>query len=314
MVSYNMNLSKLRKVGDGNIVFSEASLLSLGGILHAAAQNNTQKELNVINGTVDIPGGAIALWVQESASKDSFKYFDKVNSVNFLEDGVKDKVNIWVSNATNKMIPSLFDKEFSKRTRFCAVSALYFTGDWDFQAKSYNFNGFTEKKVIPFIEKKETFEIADNDKYTAVKIWYKDNCSYFVVVMPKNNDFENISVDKIDFKSEEILFSMPKLNIEDSHDLIPYLQSIGVVEAFSGGDFGGLTDLPIDLAQVFQKVRIELDEKGTKAAAATVAVGYLRCIRLEPRNVKIDKPYLFFINKEENGVTHNLFSGRIEMP
>jgi serpin B len=59
---------------------------------------------------------------------------------------------------------------------------------------------------------------------------------------------------------------------------------------------------------------VEVDEKGTEAAAATaVIIGVTSApVEADPQVIKIDHPFLFFIRDHETNAT--LFMGRVVAP
>ena len=63
------------------------------------------------------------------------------------------------------------------------------------------------------------------------------------------------------------------------------------------------------ISDAVHKATIEVDEKGTVAAAATVMVAS-DCFKPEPLKITIDKPFLFFIRSGN----HVIFAGRVVDP
>ncbi len=66
------------------------------------------------------------------------------------------------------------------------------------------------------------------------------------------------------------------------------------------------------ISAVEHKAYIDVDEKGTEAAAATAVVVGVTSMPLEPIQVKIDRPFIFFIIDNETGTI--LFMGRFIQP
>ena len=87
---------------------------------------------------------------------------------------------------------------------------------------------------------------------------------------------------------------------------------MGIESAFTAGaDFSGIAAMgPLCLDSVKQKCYIDVSEKGTEAAAVTIA--QVRLTSVSPTVVKtmnVDRPFLFFIADSE---TDNiLFAGKI---
>jgi serpin B len=111
---------------------------------------------------------------------------------------------------------------------------------------------------------------------------------------------------------KEVLLRMPKAKLETSLLLNQTLMSMGVKTAFtSAADFKGISEMgPLVLDQVKQKCYVDISEKGTEAAAVTVA--QVRLTSARPSSfvtMTVDRPYLFFIvDVQKNNV---MFAGRV---
>jgi serine protease inhibitor len=114
--------------------------------------------------------------------------------------------------------------------------------------------------------------------------------------------------------------SMPRFSAETRALLVPVLRQLGMTDAVdaSTADFTGITsaDPPIYISQVIHEANIDVDEKGTEAAAATaVVMAAGGCTGPGPakiRTLKLDKPFLFLIRDLESGAI--LFMGRVVDP
>lgn len=112
---------------------------------------------------------------------------------------------------------------------------------------------------------------------------------------------------------------MPKFGIDSRADLVPVLQRMGMRLATSGGaDFSGIaTNGGLKIGMVVHQANIDVDQKGTEAAAAT-AVGMDTtggCGPASPRRtltLRLDKPFLFLIRDVQTGAI--LFMGRVVDP
>jgi serine protease inhibitor len=112
---------------------------------------------------------------------------------------------------------------------------------------------------------------------------------------------------------------LPRFGIETKADLEEILASMGMELATSGNaDFSGITS-PSELyiSKVVHQANIDVDEKGTEAAAAT-AVGVSTtggCGSNQPLKVitlRLDRPFLFVLRDVETGAV--LFMGRVVDP
>ena len=80
-------------------------------------------------------------------------------------------------------------------------------------------------------------------------------------------------------------------------------------------DFSGVaTGEPLSLSAVVHKAYVDVNEKGTEAAAATAAMVSTTSLREpEPRHVfRADHPFFFMIR--DNGTGTLLFAGRLVNP
>ena len=96
---------------------------------------------------------------------------------------------------------------------------------------------------------------------------------------------------------------LPRFSTETKARLVPILQQLGMTDAVnpSTADFTGITSAepPIYISEVIHQANIDVDEKGTEAAAATAvfmgATGGCSASPARTRTLKLDKPFLFLI-------------------
>jgi len=112
---------------------------------------------------------------------------------------------------------------------------------------------------------------------------------------------------------------MPKFNLAYEFYLTDALKQMGLASAFDTGTadltpMGKGANGPLSLSYVFQKVKIEVNEEGTEAAAVTEAVAAdgAAAIMEEPINIHLDSPFVYAVVDTETGVP--LFLGLLEDP
>jgi serpin B len=114
----------------------------------------------------------------------------------------------------------------------------------------------------------------------------------------------------------QVTLSLPRFRLEAAFDLIPALRRLGVVAAFGDdADFSGITDAaPLRIGAVAHKAYIDVDERGTEAAAATaVVMRTLAAMRPPPPvTIVVDRPFLFAIIDTATSVP--VFLGQVSHP
>jgi serine protease inhibitor len=116
--------------------------------------------------------------------------------------------------------------------------------------------------------------------------------------------------------THQVTLSLPRFRLEAAFDLIPALARLGVTEACGGdADFGGITGAePLQIGAVAHKAYIDVDERGTEAAAATAVMIKTRAaVRpLQPVTMVVDRPFLFAI--VDTSTSLPVFLGQVIRP
>jgi serpin B len=119
-----------------------------------------------------------------------------------------------------------------------------------------------------------------------------------------------------DMTRHQVTLSMPRFRLEADFNLVPALQRLGVHVAFTGdADFGGITeDSRLQIGAIAHKAYVDVDERGTEAAAATaVMIRAAAAIRTPPRvTMTVDRPFLFAI--VDTATWLPLFLGQVSHP
>ncbi|MFI4852299.1 MAG: serpin family protein [Gimesia chilikensis] len=117
---------------------------------------------------------------------------------------------------------------------------------------------------------------------------------------------------------QEVIVSMPRFHLKLDYELNAPLESLGMERAFLpyAAEFSGMTDDPegLYIEAVLHKTFVEVNEKGTEAAAATGVIMAARGARDEepPKVFCADHPFLFLIRDRETGWIY--FMGRFNQP
>lgn len=256
------------------------------------------------------------------------KYESEVETVDFVKDGpkVEGEVNSWVAKKTGDMIKQLLSPgTLTPDTILVLLNAVYFKGTWvnefdpiptelDFTLR----DGSKVKKAF-MTKKSSDFKYLETDHLRMVKIPYKEAGCYMVVAIPKDETkhIDDIlstmsaaemssAVEKLNSSyGPKVILTMPKFKIDYKYDsLMSHMKALGVNKIFKAGegDFGDLfskPSLPVAVSDVVHKAIIEVDERGTKAAAATaVVMMFGSCFNPNPPPeiiFTVDRPFAFML-------------------
>jgi serpin B len=106
--------------------------------------------------------------------------------------------------------------------------------------------------------------------------------------------------------------SLPKFTFSYKKEFNDALINMGLGIAFSdAADFSLMSETPTRISLVLQKTFIEVNEKGTEAAAVTL-VGMVNTSVPVINRLLIDRPFLFIIT--ENTTNAICFMGKVGMP
>ncbi|XP_039110481.1 plasma serine protease inhibitor [Hyaena hyaena] len=116
------------------------------------------------------------------------------------------------------------------------------------------------------------------------------------------------------FTKRQLELYLPKFSIEGSYQLQEVLPKLGINDVFtSHADLTGITNCTncIQVSEMVHKAVVEVDESGTKAAAATEMIFMFRSAALSSQRVIFNRPFMMLI--VEN-FTNILFVGKVTHP
>mgnify|MGYP000987491283 CR=1 FL=1 len=244
-------------------------------------------------------------------------------------------INAWVAKQTRDKIKDLLpESAITPLTRLVLTDALYFLGNWVNQfpeSSTYDepFLRAAEKSAnVKMMHQTAQFGLIEDEIVQVLDLPYKGNALNMLVVLPKKVDGlseveADLSVAKLKqwqtaLKAQKVSVSLPRFKVEVTTNLVAPLKSLGMTALFDmdQADLSGMAGRPHDLyvTDALQKVYVDVNERGTEAAAATaVVVGLRSAARPTPIPVfRADHPFLFLIRHSETGSI--LFLGRISDP
>ncbi len=105
---------------------------------------------------------------------------------------------------------------------------------------------------------------------------------------------------------KKVLLSLPKLDLSSEHNLIGAMRQLGITDIFDDktANLSKVSSVSLFVALFEQKIKLQADEKGAKAAAVTTAVMKVTAAAPEPPSkpvvVDVNHPFAFAVIKANN--------------
>ena len=256
-------------------------------------------------------------------------------NVDFGSRDAVDEVNAWASENTNGLITDIVS-EFNPDTVAAIANAIYFSDrwSWEFDPERTEEGVFHARAgdttAFYMIREGSGQTYYEDDRVQAMPLSFKTGGGLYII-MPKDGDatglltsltdeyFTEIRMDSIEATGRLLL---PRFSIESPVvDLTDTLSAMGVplfdeqLAALSGGLIE--EDIPVWVSSAAHKAVIEVDERGTTAAAVTVMAVAATAMPLpsEPFEMICDKPFVFVLyGYTQDGGYQVLFTGVVNQP
>merc|ERR1711884_436631 len=156
--------------------------------------------------------------------------------------------------------------------------------------------------------------------HTVVALPYTNPNFEMLLILPKDN-IRNIDINDLDLVNinkklfeRQVMITVPKFKMEFKTSLRDTLKDLGVEDLFDerNADLSDISDEELYVSEVNHKAVIEVNEKGSEAAAVTVVQIETRVTNLGVEKVVFDRPFLFVIYDIQNKIP--LFFGRMVDP
>jgi serpin B len=286
---------------------------------------------------------ADALWAQQDSSflpaylkVIQSDYGAALHQVNFKTsaDAVRTNINQWVEKQTDDKIKDLIGPGVLKpTTRLVLTNAIYFKGDWSnpFDAASTQQDQFhisaTQFVMAPLMHRTGGYRYFDGGAFQALELPYAGNDLSMVVFLPR--DVDGLEAFEQSFTAEaagswiarlapanKVVVTLPRFTMTQQFELSSALSAMGMPQAFTdAADFSAMTGKPgFTISAAIHKAFIDVNEKGTEAAAATSLVVTASAMRYEPPPIdfRADHPFVFLVLDKKSGSI--LFLGRVADP
>ncbi len=258
------------------------------------------------------------LRVKEDFLKESKAFYDTALYKAPFDQKTLDDINHWVYNETDGMIENILD-DISDDAMMYLINALSFDAKWkkEYKARDIKSRSFTlengTKQNVQLMYSDETDYLSCENAEGFLRDYEGGRYAFAALLPEEGLKMEEFIASLDGEKLTDILntplrasvhAAIPKFTAQYNVNLIPALTQMGITDAFSpeSADFSRMGDCaggPLYIYLVKQKTYIELEEKGTKAAAATM-VGVASSIAddtsaLTKKEIILDRPFLYMI-------------------
>ncbi len=286
---------------------------------------------------------ANALWAQSGFSinpgfirlSKSF-YKATVDHVDFAHDPQRaaDTINAWVDRKTHGKIPTII-RSPERTARLVITDAVYFKGRWTspFDQKATATKPFYLQEggsvPVPLMAQSGKYPYFETDHFQAIRLPYGNRRFAMYIFLPRGKDGLPALMGSLDgahwrqwtakLVERKGSISLPRLRLTYARSLNDALKSMGMAPAFDStrADLSLIhpPPPPLFIQDVQHKTFIELDEEGTRAAAASsVQMGVTMALTKEPPpfEMVVDHPFFCAIAEQQSGTL--LFAGIVTNP
>jgi serpin B len=243
-------------------------------------------------------------------------YYDaSIYKAAFDNTTLKD-INAWVKDNTDGMIENILDKIPDEAVMYL-INALAFDAEWEhiYREDQVRDGTFTteagETRDVEMMYSTES-RYLDDGSATGFLKYYAGRKYAFAALLPNEGvsvaDYiASLTGDRLmstlsNAQDVEVKTAIPKFESEYSVEMSDILKTMGITDAFDMdlADFTGLgksEDGNIFISRVIHKTHITLDEKGTKAGAATVVemLAGSAAPSDKIKTVHLDRPFVYML-------------------
>ena len=351
--SFDTKLYEALCTNEGNVNYSAISIYSVLYSLQKGASGQTKSQINqvidlspaqesdeeikaIITGTENMTN---SLWYKKSLNIQSdYKQFTKdydfiIKPVDFYQGPkVRKEINSFISKQTDKLIENFLQEDLPASTQLVLLNTLYFNQKWKTAFDEHDtweeafYKNKQAQTQVKMMHKTTSWPYYEDEKFQIIELDYENERYSMIVILPKDYEYDftkaELHAQLQKFKDSKhysrIQLSFPKFDLTSKYDLIPVLQNLGMTSAFDPSQ-SDLSKIFADGQNIFvdsaiHQVRIQVNEKETKAAAVTMFGMKATAAMPErpPVIFKADHPFAYIIRDNELGI--NLFTGIVREP
>ena len=329
-VNAYIGLSMLAEITDGD---SRKEILDLFGVEDIEA---LRSQVSAIWESVyeddgnEISALANSLWLEEGLNYNqdtmnnlAYHYYASVYQCDLGNEKSNKTIGNWLNKNTGGLLKESTDKiDLSAETVLALYSTLFFQAKWDDEFDSKNntdgiFHSANGDTNVTYMNKKlYQMYYYWYDDFSAVGLSLKNGSTMWFILPDEHKTTSDILNngtygEMISSKTGEdswqnkkymkVNLSVPKFDVSSSMNLKDGLNKMGVTKVFDmeSSDFTAITsDTPVCVSAVNQSARVEIDEKGVKAATyIEIPMAGAAEPPEEIIDFVLDRPFIFVISK-----------------
>ena len=281
------------------------------------------------------------LWLQQGLTPNP-KYVDMVqryygSGVSNLDfatspEPSRQTINQHIAEQTHGMIAELLPSgSINSDTASVLTNSIYFKGDWQmpFVVESttdkpfYLFDGAVTQ--VKMMQQTDDFAYTEDKRTQVIQLPYQGDELSMLVVLPKSKNkagmqsvIQKLTPSQISkwidtLNKQQVVLALPKFKLSQNYKMKPLLADMPIV--FSDNDDFCLFNqqFPLKISDVYHQAVVEIDETGTKAAAATaIVMDWMSATISQSIEFIANHPFLFIIR--DNKTNTILFLGQVNKP
>ena len=279
-----------------------------------------------IANTIYFNGDRKDISLKSAFKKAAATYYDATPSVlSFSDEATLGIINQWATDKTDGMIHDLLKAEDMQDPNLVSflLNAICFKGAWvhPFEKQNTKKTHFdNHQRTAMMMSQINEFRYAQNNLYQSVILPYGNGSYQMTLFLPIYGKTLDDVVDALngtnwntaEYKDYEVMLYMPRIETDTNQDLEEIMASLGMKNAFLSDGSHGFWDFchfgdneddsdPCWISLMRQKAHLNLDEKGTEAAAATVIGMVDKGMPSSYAEFIADRPFLYIISEQSTG-------------
>lgn len=253
-------------------------------------------------------------------------------------------INQWVRKETNGQIADLVEQHLDAASGLVLAMAFAFDGHWklEFPAARTEKQWFITLEARDFGSKLPSVKMMrslgryrhmESDDLQIVELPYAGGAASMFIILPELSDGGDVTMAQWDallaqcrhdriqkllsqMRLDDVDVRLPRFDLTCTAELSAALRQMGMAKAFAAdqANFAPMAELPKDqplyLAQIAHKVRLSVNQRGTKAAAGVAAT--MTWDDRQYQDFNVNRPFVFFVRHNVTGAI--LLAGRIMNP